>query len=379
MLLTHNEPSASSTSPEHAATRSDMFIRVCRALDEAKLNWCIVCGHNNYPEDVKPHDVDVLIEPGEFARAGEVIARTLRTAQIIIRESNAWRYETFEYVKTDGSPAMLSFDLFSDIRYPGGVLMEADEFLKERQRSRDLFWTPPARAEFGYYLLKKLEKSSRLGECEFDNGHGARLSELYRADPEGCRAMARKMLGDADADLVVSAAQANDWEAVRSARKRLFETIQRNARRGKVLSVVGYWVADLRRRIRRILEPTGMWICFIGDRKAPGVDFIGQCVAPLEPQAFRGIHVEAAVTRYFKQVMPHKLRSRLVYECATRDEAVMRWSRWRRQDLVMNVGDLAVGDNGLAVGIEIQREILEYLANRTARRFGIPWEQEQRP
>jgi hypothetical protein len=366
MLLMHKAQSEHA----HAGIRSDMFIRVCKAFDAANLNWCIVCGHKNYPEDVKPHDVDVLVDPHHFRQAGAIIGRTLRVAQCIMRESNAWRFETFRYAD-DGSAVLLSFDLFADIRYPGGVLMRADEFLKGRQRSRDLFWIPPAHAEFGYYLLKKLEKSSRVGEHEFDASHGKRLSELFRADEKGGRAIAQKMLGGMDADLAISAAMAEDWEAVRSARKRLFNTIQRRATRPHPLSVAGYWITDTRRRLWRMMQPTGLWIIFTGKPTAPDKDIVADLLEPLAPQAFRIITVRAGMDdNYYKAVQRPKFRSHLIASCVTHEQVMQRMGRRSRPDLVIPLGDaLQVERQSAAVASELHHQILEFLAARTSRRF----------
>src|SRR5205085_1838869 len=98
---------------------------------------------------------------------------SIQIAQCIIRESTAYRYEIVSYIQS-GQPVILSLDVFSDIRYPGAVYMTAEDFLAARSRCKDLFWIPPAHVEFAYYLLKKLEKSSRIGPKEFDDAHGQR-------------------------------------------------------------------------------------------------------------------------------------------------------------------------------------------------------------
>src|SRR5262249_10149674 len=136
-----------------------------------------------------------------------------------------------------------------------------------------------------------------------------------------------RMLGVADADLAASAAEKGDWKPVRAARNRLFETIQRNATRGKKLNVIGYWLSDLNRRRKRIVRPTGMWITFLGDKKTPETQMVAKWVEPLDPQAFRGIKSMPEVRNYFRQVLRYKLRSQLVTECATRRDAMSRWRR----------------------------------------------------
>src|SRR5438477_12391047 len=123
---------------ERQSTLSQMFIDVCRALDAANVRWCIVCGHVPYPDEVKPHDVDILVEPSRFDDIPRILGNLpkLKIAQCIVRESTAIRYETVTYA-SDGAPVLLSFDVFSDVRYPHSVLMEAEEFLVERERRRD--------------------------------------------------------------------------------------------------------------------------------------------------------------------------------------------------------------------------------------------------
>src|SRR4051794_29975933 len=93
---------------------SEMFLKVVAALEQAGLRWCIVSGYSTYPEDVKPHDVDILVEPERFAEVGRILGKLegIEIAQCIIRESTAYRYEIVSYTE-NGEPVILSLDVFS--------------------------------------------------------------------------------------------------------------------------------------------------------------------------------------------------------------------------------------------------------------------------
>jgi hypothetical protein len=353
---------------EQQAIRSEMFTEVCRALDDAGARWCVVCGHTAYPEDVKPHDVDILVEEKRFGEMAAIFARVsrLNVAQCIKRESTAIRYETVSYA-SDGAPVLLSFDIFSDVRYPGGVLMDGEDFLQGRTRCRDLFWIPRPAVEFTYYLLKKLEKSSRLGEQEFAPSHGERLCQLYSADPVGSRRELAKLLDKADVELVATAACNGTWQYVLRERVDLYESMLRNAARQRTLGVLRYWLRDLSRRVERICRPTGMLVVFRGNGGAVEQATIKDWLEPLAPQAFRRITFLATHTRVgLRELMAGLWRSSLVVWASTNEPP----ARIRQHaDVVINVNDLGAGE----LGIEVQRRILDSITERTSRRGGVEW------
>src|SRR2546421_10516577 len=91
---------------------SEMFVKVSAALDAAQMRWCIVSGYATYPEDVKPHDVDILVEPARFKEMPRILGaiEEIEIAQAIQRESTAIRDEIVTYRSAD-EPVILSLDI----------------------------------------------------------------------------------------------------------------------------------------------------------------------------------------------------------------------------------------------------------------------------
>ncbi len=252
-------------SPERCAC-SELLLDVCAALDRAGIEWCVPHGYAAYPEDVNPNDVDLVVRPAHLADVPRVLARVpgVRLVQVRVHDGGtSIRYDLASRTPW-GALVLLGVDVSSDIRDLGTVLMSAEEFLAGRRRFKDVFWVPPPSVEFGHYVLKKLAKSARFGREALDARHAATLSGLYDADPEGCRQQLDRFFPRAEAQLIAGAAERHDWEPVRTHIARLRRAAARKVRLARPGHLLRYWAGDLARGIRRVLQPTGLIIAFLG-------------------------------------------------------------------------------------------------------------------
>jgi thymidylate kinase len=252
-------------SPEQCAC-SELLLRVCARLDRAGIAWCVPHGYAAYPEDVNPNDVDMVVRPEHFGDLPNVLAGVpgARLVQFRVHDGGtSIRYDLASH-STGGAPVLLGIDVSSDIRDLGTVLMSAEEFFAERRRFRGLFWVPRPAVEFGHYLLKKLAKSARFGPEALDARHAATLSRLYGEDPEGCRRQLDRFFPRAEAQLIAAAAERHHWEAARTQITRLRRAAARRVRLAHPGNLLRYWAGDLVRGIRRVLQPTGLVIAFLG-------------------------------------------------------------------------------------------------------------------
>jgi len=162
--------------------------------------------------------------------------------------------------------------------------MRSEEFLAKRRRFRKVFWIPGPSNEFTYSLLNRLAKSTYLGP--FDARRGVHLSELYREDPKGCLRQLTRFFPEAEARLIAEVAEGGQWEPVCMQSPRLFKTLLRKVAREHPLNVLQYWVRDLRRRIRRLTQPVGLMVAFLGADGSGKSTLMARVKQDLSPQLF---------------------------------------------------------------------------------------------
>jgi thymidylate kinase len=266
---------------------SEMLLKVVAALEQAGIPWCIPSGYGTYPEYVEPNDVDIIVEPKNFFKVAKIMANLtdVSIVQHRLHELTASRYDIVSYTDA-GVPVLLGIDVWCDIRNLGAIFMSAEEFLTKRRRFKRVFWIPDPATEFAYYLLRRLAKSTYLGP--FDPRHGVHLTALYREDPTGCLRQLARFFPAVHARLIADAAQGGDWEPIRKRSARLYKTMLRKVGREHPLSVLRYWVGDLRRRIRRIVQPTGFMVALLGPDGAGKSTVMARVQGDLASQAFRG-------------------------------------------------------------------------------------------
>lgn len=247
-------------------TCSEMLLKVCAGLEEARIDWCVPHGYATYPADVDPDDVDLVVCPERFREVPRVLALLpgVQLVQFRIHDGGtSIRYDVVSHTP-EGTPVILGIDVSSDIRDLGILLMSPKEFFAGRRRFKDIFWIPRPSIEFGHYLLKKLAKSAAFGRDALDGEHEACLSRLYAEDPEGCKRQLARFFPTAQATLIARAAERRRWDPVRIQMTGLRRAVARKMRLAHPQNLLRYWLGDLVRGIRRVLQPPGMMVAFLG-------------------------------------------------------------------------------------------------------------------
>ena len=265
---------------------SEMLLKVAAALEQAGIHWCIPSGYGTYPEYVDASgDVDIIVEPTRFFEVAKILndLSDVKVVQYWLHEATAIRYDIVSSTD-DRVPVLLGIDVWFDIGNLGAIFMRAEEFLAKRRRFRQAFWIPDPPTEFAYYLLRRLAKSTYFGP--FDPRHGVRLSELYREDPKGCLRQLARFFPEVEARLIADVAESGEWEPVRMRSARLFKTMLRKVGREHPLNVLRYWVGDLLRRTRRIVQPIGLMVAFLGPDGAGKSTVMEQVKQNLCPHLF---------------------------------------------------------------------------------------------
>jgi len=270
-----------------------------RYLDHDGIDYCVV-GDTRYYHETIPSDLDLVVPDSVFGELPGVMARFCRETDVrlvqLIRHEQTAVYFVLAWTGESGRPGFLAVDFCSDYFRDGRRLLCADEIVAqrgpvigERGTSHD-FAVPPPHIQFIYYLLKKIDKQDLKGV------HGDYLSSCWRMDEKGAWGQLRRFWpAHADAELIAGAAAGNNWTGVRAELPRLRRLLHRAA----PLSFT--WIArELRRRVNRALQPTGVVVAFLGadgSGKSSVIDRVMEDLAPvfrrtcylhLRPRLFAG-------------------------------------------------------------------------------------------
>ena len=252
------ESSASNTASFTPQNRGepDLFSRVIATLKQAEHNLCVLHGYKNYPESItSDSDIDAISQNPE--QIPQILAEqsVAQVVQVLQHEATAFSYVL--YRQYEENSALILLDVSQDYRRNGRVFFRGKEFLGNKQTYK-FFNVPTAELEFAYYLVKKLAKGA------MDETQAQRLSELYRERPTECDLQLTHFFPEVEAKLIVEAASSGNWQPVYDDMKNLRLTLLGKVGRENPLKVLRFWMAELARIIKRIRQPTGLMVVFLG-------------------------------------------------------------------------------------------------------------------
>ncbi len=237
--------------------RGELLLRVFATLDSESIPYCVLHGYESYPERV-PSDVDCIMPesvlPGQLQAAlTEKLGSDIEIVQwirggahgIVLRMQG----DTSEFLQLD-----VSDGCHFNQRLP---FYSGEEILRDRRRHKG-FWVPATRVEFACYLIRKIFKKQLLAE------HAQRLSQLYQADPEGCREQIERFFSKPSSEQVAEAALSGDWSPVQAGLAKLRRVLMRRAVMRQPLQVIINICRGLGRRVRRWFAPSGFHIALLG-------------------------------------------------------------------------------------------------------------------
>jgi thymidylate kinase len=208
-------------------------------------------------------DLDVAVGPEVLPTMARWIARFCRE-QALLPVQMLEHEQTAAYYVLAGSwnspdPLFLAVDFCSDYYRKGRLLLRADELVNgtpnwlELPEARQRVAVPPAATAFIYYLIKKIDKG------ELQSRHGAYLTARFRDDPRGAENQSRRFWTGADLERICRAAESGEWAPVTSRLEALANRLR--ARRPRSFESA---LGETKRRIGRILRPTGVTLCVYG-------------------------------------------------------------------------------------------------------------------
>lgn len=243
--------------PKTASIRRDLFVRFFDVLDATGIDYVVVGRTSDFPENISS-DVDFVVRPADLARVVDIVWQwqdMARLHQVLQHEIGA-----FYFVLTARSgDDFIHFhpDVSTNYRRRQRCWLTADFLLCERVKDPAGFWKPASPAAFAYYLVKRIDKLA------LDEAHLQYLKSLFQAAPHECAETGRRLLGKAAWDefsSYLSQVQALPHTFLTELQIALVAHALREPT-GRMLR--NRWL-ELRRRMRRVLRPSGLVIAVLG-------------------------------------------------------------------------------------------------------------------
>lgn len=245
--------------------RSALLIELLKEIESNNIQYCILSGYTTYPEYV-PSDVDILVSSKDYVKLPKVLSN-LANCQLVHYTLYEAGSISFRIVALDDlkKPICLQIDISKDFRYQGAFFLTSAEILERRQRLLDSFWIPSAEIEFIYYLIKKISKAALSGiDYHLQDEHTQKLSRLYKESPEACQRQLARFFPQGAAQLIAQSAHNHDWEAVQNQMQSLRQIMLKTVRFQNPWRQGQYYLSDLSRRWKRVLQPPGVMVVFLG-------------------------------------------------------------------------------------------------------------------
>jgi thymidylate kinase len=262
-------------------TRSQVISKLFHCLEENGINYVVVGDTRGYPEEIHG-DTDIVTDPHSLPLAHQTLFKfcrdhSIKIVQILQHEQLAWYYVLAWFDKT-GKLLTLNPDICSDYIRFGKLFLTSEEVLDGRVRvvadetGSLKFFVPSPPKGFVYYLLKKIDKGS------LDQRQGNYLFSQWNSDIQGGMAQITRFWPDPDANILANAAYTNNWTQVRKEIGK-FKSLLRKSLRFSAT----HWCRELVRKVRRLFNPTGLMVVFLGSDGSGKSTIITQVQSDLAP------------------------------------------------------------------------------------------------
>ena len=257
--MTQNVVESGNKAPAAANVKANVARVLLEALSTQCKSYCILSGHDRLPEDFDT-DIDFMVGQEDFDRMPRIIEE-------VGRRTNTQLFQAIDHELTGrayflGSirgPALtiVQPDCASDYRHFGRYWLPAKEVLAARRLHPNGFYIPSIAHEFAYALIKRLNKRT------FTREHGYQLHRLYVEDRIECGRMIARFCRGPEGSAIVRMASANDWTAMYESLD-TFRAAMLRSQKESLSQKLTMLPQNALYLFRRIAEPTGCWIAFMG-------------------------------------------------------------------------------------------------------------------
>lgn len=252
-------------------------------LEKTGVDYCVMGNTIGLP-DYAPSDIDIVVSEGKLSLVTEKIlgfcdSHGIKLVQLIRHEQSAI-YFVIAWLGENGLPCFFVPDICEDYYRNGKLLLKSQEIIASRTPALDQagaqrgFYIASPAINFIYYLVKRIDKKS------IDLSHGSYLSQLWKSDQAGAERQIQKFWKDTDYVQSISQAAQNDrWENICAQ-----VVVFRSALHKAIKFNFSDFYNELRRKINRIIHPTGLMIAFLGpdgSGKSSVISAVKQSLKPL--------------------------------------------------------------------------------------------------
>lgn len=232
------------------------FLRILfQGLEEEGIRYCVLHSWEMLPE--LDSDLDLAVHPRDGVRLRFVFSRLQQHGYHPVQCLNYvvngfyFVFGWFEGLELRS----LAVDLIFEHRRDGLILTSGEELVAQRRKKKD-FWVPAAGTEFVYLLAKKAWKG--IVPYRQEQRLQSLVAELGRVEAER---LTGKLFGEKWKSQVVEAcARGCAGQLIRKLRRPLWwNTVTRDP-----LNPLRNLLSDAVRRVRRWLEPTGLFVGVLG-------------------------------------------------------------------------------------------------------------------
>lgn len=256
-----------------------LALELFRYFERESVNYVVVGDSENYFHEI-PGDIDIVVDQDSLSKIKDLLflfcrQQHVRIVQALRHEQTAW-YFVLAWTDAAGQLCFLHPDICADYLRLGKPFLKADEILVGRTRWFDKegrsFYTPVPAQGFIYYLLKKIDK------CDLNDQQGRYLSSQWKKDAIAAGMQVRRFWPEREAELIAQAAETNQWNQVRANLPKL----QRALRSGLPFSAKHFYL-ELKRKISRVVQPTGLLVALLGADGAGKSTVLAQVEQDLAP------------------------------------------------------------------------------------------------
>jgi thymidylate kinase len=269
--------------PAHLDVKANVARVLLEALSTQCKSYCILAGYERLPERFDT-DIDFMVCQEDFDRMPRIMENVAhRTGTCLFQAIDHELTGRAYFLGSLDGPVLtvVQPDCAADYRHFGRRWLPAAEVLGARRRHPNGFYIPSTAHEFAYSLIKRLNKRS------FNREHGFRLHQLYVEERIECGRMIARFCRGPEGSAIVRMASANDWTEMYHSIERFRAAMMRSQRETFAARLKAV-PADALHLLRRVLQPTGCWIAFIGPDGA-GKSFVLNAAAREFAPSFRTI------------------------------------------------------------------------------------------
>jgi thymidylate kinase len=278
-------PTAGLPAPDLEAVRKQMFLDFCAALEVHGIPYVILSGYQGYPDRIDS-DIDFMVSEADFQRLPPLFNHPgtvpgARLVQVLQHETSACYYVLASQI--GARIAYLHPDSAASYRRKGRLWLRSETVLATRRKAPAGFWIPAAAVEFEYYLVKRIDKQL------VEDPHLRALAKLMSEDLPACRSVLARHFQPSIAREIEHAICRSDTEWFNNNRTTLRVALANSIPLEGLPARLRSRLANLRRLIHRVAQPTGLVIAVLGPDGSGKTTVIQHLEKEITP-AFRRVH-----------------------------------------------------------------------------------------